>query len=74
MKKFLAGLLVLGLLFFGGCQKTIMDSPDEQSGFFFDTPVTIKIYDRGKKRYSMKHLKNWQNYMTNGISLIQLLN
>ncbi|WP_407857515.1 FAD:protein FMN transferase [Enterococcus hailinensis] len=49
MKKFLAGLLVLGLLFFGGCQKTIMDSPDEQSGFFFDTPVTIKIYDRGKK-------------------------
>ncbi|MFC4770624.1 FAD:protein FMN transferase [Enterococcus hermanniensis] len=49
MKKILAGLISLSILLLSGCQKTVMDTPDEQSDFFFDTPVTIKVYDRGKK-------------------------
>lgn len=46
MKKFrLTGVLLLALLFLSGCS-SVSDTPVSRTATFFDTVITIKIYDK----------------------------
>lgn len=62
MKKFkLAGILFLALFFLSGCS-SVSDTPISKTATFFDTVITIRIYDKDSEDILDKCLEKCKDY------------